>query len=75
MSHMKDKRTIIKIIQLEEGMRPILPRKIYPQSLDKYHKFILHDSLNFFLKSNRVEPFQEILEQKILSKEDVRKYK
>jgi hypothetical protein len=71
----KNERTIIKIIQLEEGMYPILPRKIYPPSLDKYHKFILHDTLNFFLKSNRVEMFQEILEQKILSQEDVRKYK
>lgn len=71
---MKDKRTIIKIIQLEEGMYHIFP-KIYPQSLEKYHRFISHDSLNFFLKSNRVEMFQEILEQKILSQEDVRKYK
>lgn len=75
MSHMKDKRSIIKIIQLEEGMYPILPRNIYPQSLEKCHRFILHDSLNFFLKSSRAETFEEILEQKILSKEDVRKYK
>lgn len=71
----KNERSIIKIIQLEEGMYPILPRKIYPPSLDKYHKFISHDSLNFFLKSNRAETFEEILEQKILYKEDVRKYK
>ena len=71
----KNERSIIKIIQLEEGMYPILPRKIYPPSLDKYHKFILHDSLNFFLKSIRVGPYHEILEQNILSQEYVRKYK
>ena len=71
----KNKNTIIKIIQLEEGMYPIFPRNIYHPNLDSYHRFILHDSLNFFLKSSRAKTFEEILEQTILSKEDVRKYK
>ena len=65
---------IIKLCA-EEGMYPIFPRNIYHPNLDSYHKFILHDSLNFFLKSNRAKTFEEILEQTILSKEDVRKYK
>lgn len=75
MLHMKDKRTIIKIIQLEEGMYPIFPRNIYHPNLDSYHRFILHDSLNFFLKSSRAKTFEEILEHTILSKHDVWKYK
>ncbi len=70
----KNENTIIKIIQLEEGMYPIFPRNIYHQNLDRYHRFILYDSLNFFLKSSRTKTFEEILEQTILSKKDVRKY-
>lgn len=70
----KNKNTIIKIIQLEEGMYPIFPGNIYHQNLDRYHRFVLYDWLNFFLKSSRTKTFEEILEQTILSKKDVRKY-
>lgn len=71
----KNKNQIVKIIQLEEGMYPILPRNIYHPNLHSYHRFILHDVLNFFLKNERAKTFEEILEQTILSKKDVRKYK
>lgn len=71
----KNENQIVKIIQLEEGMYPILPRNIYHQNLDRNHRFILYDPLNFFLKNERVKMFEEILEQTILSKADVRKYK
>ena len=74
MPHMKNNNHLIKIIQLEEGMYPIFPGNIYHQNLDSYHRFVLYDWLNFFLKNEIVKTFEEILEQTILSKKDVRKY-